>query len=287
MRKHIERPTFYSDVGANAADEYADSYAGYSTFARYYQSRLTAVTEQLTAVSGDALLDVGCGPGMMIDHLFEALPDRFKLTGLDQSHGMIRSAERRLAHAAGVDLVLGPAEEMPLPDAGFDVVLAMGVLEYTDLDGAIAEIARVTRPGGMVLVTMLNPFSPYRLVDWFLYAPALRLAGRLEALLGVPEPRRHGGPRTGIRARTPRALCRALREKGLAPVDVVHYDRTPLVPPLDRLARRLDRRWHADPARTIGRGGRARVTGTAYLVVARRLDEPRGPGRTARAQRWP
>jgi len=268
--RHHARPSLYTELTAAEADDYAASYDGWSVFARYYQSRLMAVTAQLDAVPGGDLLDVGCGPGRMLSHLLTTRADRFRLTGLDQSEAMVHVAEGHLAQTPGIDFVVAPAEAMPLPDARFDAVLAMGVLEYTDLEPALREIARVTRPGGLVVVTMLNPFSPWRLFDWGVYAPARRLLGRLEALAGVPAERRHGAARSGIRARTPRTLCRSLRRQGLEPVDVVHYDRTVLVPPVDRLVRRVDRRWWYHPESTIGRGWPARVTGTAYLVAARR-----------------
>ena len=51
---------------------------------------------------------------------------------------------------------------MPFDDREFDVVLGMGVLEYTNAPAALADMARVSKPGALVLVTMLNPVSPYQ-----------------------------------------------------------------------------------------------------------------------------
>ena len=154
-------------------------------------------------------------------------------------------------------------------DVEFDVVLAMGVLEYADAPRALDEIARVTRPGRMVVVTMLNPLSPYRLFEWGVFWPARRLLGRVERFAGVPAERRHGASRTGIRALPSTRLRAMMRGAALWPGDPVYYDLSPLVPPLDRLARRSSRQWRAHPERTVSRGAR-RWMGTAYLITAHR-----------------
>ena len=269
MNQQVMRTTSYTATDHAAADLYAAAYAGWGVTARYHHSRLHAISQQLEPVPGGTLLDVGCGPGLMARHLLETRPGDFEITALDQSPAMVEAAERGLDGHPDVDLLVAGAEAMPLPTASFDVVLGMGVLEYTDLPCALREIARVARPGARVIVTMLNPLSPYRLVEWGVYWPGLRMLGELERVAGVPQHRRHGCPRTGIRALTPRALQRCLRSAGLEPVDLVHYDVTPTVPPLDRLARKVSRGWRDHPETTLARGARS-VLGTAYLVACRR-----------------
>jgi ubiquinone/menaquinone biosynthesis C-methylase UbiE len=256
---------------AAEAAECAAAYNGSSRFARYFQSRLYVVGEQLHARRSGDLLDVGCGPGMLIRQLVDSRPGDFKITGLDHSAAVVNEAATRL-HDTDVEIRIGLAECLPFPDASFDVVLALGVLEYTDLPVAVSEIGRVSRPGALVLVTMLNPLNPYRLMEWGCYWPALRLLGRCEQLLGVPAKSRHGAPRSGIRACTKGKLRALISAAGLEPTDVVYYDLTPLVPPLDRVARRINRRWLNDIESTITRGA-GRWMGTAYLIAARRSAE--------------
>jgi ubiquinone/menaquinone biosynthesis C-methylase UbiE len=272
MKNQTNESIVHPSDAADAA-EYAAAYDGSSRFARYFQSRLYVVGEQLRARRSGDLLDVGCGPGMMIRQLVDSRPGDFKITGLDLSAGMVNEAATRL-HDTNVEMRIGRAECLPFPDASFDVVLALGVLEYTDLSLAISEISRVSRPGGLVLVTMLNPLNPYRLVEWCCYWPALRLLGRCEQLVGVPAKSRHGAPRTGIRAYTKGRLRGLISAAGLEPTDVVYYDLTPLVPPLDRVARRINRRWINDIESTITRGA-GRWMGTAYLIAARRRTQGR------------
>jgi len=201
---------------------------------------------------------------MLVRHVLDTHPGDFHITACDRSPAMVNAATERSKGSDDVDLTVARIEDMPFPDSHFDVVVAMGVLEYTDIGDALREIARVVRPGGMVVATMLNPASPYRLFEWCVYWPALRLLGRVERLLGVT---RHGAPASGIRAVRLGRLRRMLREAGLSPQDAVHYDVTTLLPPLDRLVRR--RQWYNHPERTVSRGA-LRWLGTAYLVTARR-----------------
>lgn len=259
VRAQFDRPSF--------AASYAASYQSSGPGERYFSSRLHAVFESLARCPGGDLLDVGCGPGMFVRRVLDTRPGDFRITAVDRAPAMIAEAAGRTA-GAEVELAVGDAEALPFPDASFDVVVAMGVLEYCDPATVLRELARVVRPDGLVLVSMLNPLSPYRLFEWVVYWPLLRLLGQVEGLLGRPPERRHGVPKSGIRALSAGRLRRRMREAGLCPVDVVHYDLTPSVPPLDRLVCRWTRR-HERPADTVGRG-LWRWPGTAYLVTATR-----------------
>ncbi len=254
----------YEDAAAAAG--YAAAHEGWGPSARYFRSRLHVVDELLHACPSGRLLDVGCGPGVLVRHLLDTRPGDFRITACDRSQAMIDAVAELSNHTDDVELTVARAEDMPFPDENFDVVVALGVLEYTETRRALREIARVVRPGGLVVVTMLNPLSPYRLFEWCVYWPALRLLGRIERLLGTG---RHGAPPSGIRAAPPAHLRHMLRATGLHPEDTVYYDVTPLVPPLDRLVRRWSRRWRDHPERTVSRGA-LKWLGTAYLVTARR-----------------
>ena len=249
------------------AASYAASYQGSGPAERYFASRLHAVFEILDQRPGGDLLDVGCGPGMFVRRVLDTRPGAFRITAVDRAPAMIAEIAGRTADAE-VELAVGEAEALPFPDASFDVVVAMGVMEYCDPSVVLRELDRVVRPDGLVLVTMLNPLSPYRLFEWGVYWPLLRLLGRVEGLLGLAPERRHGVPKSGIRALSAGRLRRRMREAGLCPVDVVHYDLTPSVPPFDRFVYRWTRR-HEQPADTVGRG-LWRWPGTAYLVAATR-----------------
>jgi ubiquinone/menaquinone biosynthesis C-methylase UbiE len=269
--KHRDRAARRADaVGAwDASDAaaYAALYEGWGPSARYFHSRLYAVEESLRGCPGGELLDAGCGPGMMVRRLLDRRPGDFRITASDRSKTMIDEVAACTSDAEQVELAVANVEDMPFDDKRFDLVLAMGVLEYSDTPRALREIARVTRPGGLVVVTMLNPLSPYRLFEWGVFWPALRLLGRLERLARIPAQRRHGAKASGIRALRPARLRTRMREVGLWPGAPLYYDLSPLVPPLDRVARRWSRQWRAHPERTVSRGFR-RWMGTAYLLSA-------------------
>lgn len=260
--------TQYEDHAAAA--DYARSYLDDSPAARYFQSRLHVLIDILRRCGGGDFLDVGCGPGMLVRRVLQERPGDFRITALDMSPAMIMAAGAGLAATDPVNLAVGRAESLPLPDASFDVVVAAGVFEYCDLPDALDELARVTRAGGLVLVSMLNPFSLYRLFEWCVYWPLTRLVGRAEALLGRPPGRRHGAVRTGIRTVPPGRLRRLMTERGMPADEVVYYDLNLLLPPIDRVVRRWRRGWRERPETTSGRGGLRRFMGTGYLVAAHR-----------------
>jgi len=254
---------------AAAAAGYAAAHDGWGTTARYFHSRFHAVGQALRACAGGELLDAGCGPGMLVRNLLDTRAGDFRLTACDQSPAMVDATTARTADAADVRVLVARVEDLPFKDETFDVTVATGVLEYTDAGSGLRELTRVTRHGGKVIVTMLNPLSPYRLFEWGVYWPALRLAGRAERMLGVPPQRRHDMATTGIHAVTRGRLAQLMRAAGLRPQEVLYFDLTPLVPPFDRLARRWSRSWRERPDRTVTRGLR-RWMGTAYLLAAQR-----------------
>lgn len=200
--------------------------------------------------------------------LLRSRPRDFRITVLDQSPVMVEHCAAIVRDAGKVGATVGRLEAMPYATASFDVTLAMGALEYTEVRAAVGELSRVTRPGGLVIVTMLNPLSLYRAAEWFVYWPVLRVLTAIERSLGVPVDGRHGARHTGIRALPAGRLRRLLTRAGLQPVQLVYFDLMPFIPPLDRLPPVI--RWgeRSAGARIAARGWR-RWTGTAYLLTAR------------------
>jgi len=101
---------------------------------------------------GAALLDLGCGPGDETRRLAADLRPGGRAVGLDLSRAMIDEARRRLA---GTDLPVefdtGDAQALPFADATFDACRTERMLIHVpDPRQALAEIVRVTRPGGRV-----------------------------------------------------------------------------------------------------------------------------------------
>ncbi|HOU54195.1 MAG TPA: class I SAM-dependent methyltransferase [Myxococcota bacterium] len=98
------------------------------------------------------VLDVGCATGGMM----RFLSGEGRFTGLDRSEVAAGIARQR----TGCPVVVGDATAMPFPDARFDGVMAMDVLEHIEDDrSALREIRRVLRPGGPFLASV--PCHPW------------------------------------------------------------------------------------------------------------------------------
>lgn len=97
--------------------------------------------------AGTDLLDVACGTGVVAR---EAAARGAEVTGLDCNPGMLAVATRL---APAVDWREGLAEALPFEDASFDAVTCQfGLMFFEDRVEALAEMARVTRPGGRIVV---------------------------------------------------------------------------------------------------------------------------------------
>ena len=102
--------------------------------------------------TGRDILEAGCGTGLL---LAEAARVGRSAIGLDLSRGMLARARAR-----GLRVVQGSLTQIPLPDASVDVVYSMKVLAHVPpIRQAVAELARVTRPGGHLLLEFYNPRS--------------------------------------------------------------------------------------------------------------------------------
>lgn len=92
---------------------------------------------------GDRVLDACCGTG---DLAIEAARAGGRVTGLDFSPAMLERARRK---APELDWIEGDVLALPFEDASFDAAtVGFGIRNVADLDGALAEVARVVRPGG-------------------------------------------------------------------------------------------------------------------------------------------
>jgi demethylmenaquinone methyltransferase/2-methoxy-6-polyprenyl-1,4-benzoquinol methylase len=173
------------------------------------------VVSRLPADRGH-VLDVATGTGLVASALLER---GYRVTGLDQSPGMLARARERFD--GRVDLVEASAEQLPFPDASFDHLTFTYLLRYVDDPGAtLRELARVVRPGGTVAMLEFGlPRGIWR-PPWDLWVGlGLPLAGRLLSP-GWHEVGRFLGPSIReFHARYPEpALTRLWQEAGLAEV---------------------------------------------------------------------
>ncbi|KUO19871.1 class I SAM-dependent methyltransferase [Streptomyces dysideae] len=98
------------------------------------------------------LLDVACGTGIVTRRLASGR-DGMRVTGADRAYGMARMAAVRLPGA----IVLADSRRLPFPDGTFDAVTSvwlLHLLDQADVWTAVAECARVLRPGGVYVTTV-------------------------------------------------------------------------------------------------------------------------------------
>ena len=149
----------------DVSDDYAAlvqssiAFAGqeHAYFARRKADVLRALVGRHLDDGGLTGVDVGCGVGAMEHHLgglFE------RLVGVDPSAASVARSER--AHP-GLEVLHGDGTALPLGDGVSDVTFTANVLHHVDpgaRNSVVAEMARVTRPGGLVVAFEHNPANP-------------------------------------------------------------------------------------------------------------------------------
>lgn len=133
-------------VPANDHWELGDAYEQYvGRWSRRVAPRFLAWLDEPEA---RRWLDVGCGTGALSEAILRQC-DPESVTGIEPSEGFLRKARVQLG--AAVRLLQGSAGEIPLPDDAVDVTVSGLVLNFVpDARAALAEMARVTAPGGTI-----------------------------------------------------------------------------------------------------------------------------------------
>lgn len=118
-----------------------------------YLAMFDTMTAFLGVQDSHRILDVGCGSGALDRHLVARLGPNVRIDAVDINAFMLAEA-KALAAAQGlgdrIRFGRGSALDLPFADATFDSVYSVTVLEECDADRAIAEIMRVTKPGGRI-----------------------------------------------------------------------------------------------------------------------------------------
>ena len=204
------------------------------------------------------MLDVGCGPGVMVEY---ALDHDYEFVGLDISEEMIRECESRFDGQSGVGFVVGDVEDLEWEDATFDVVVAMGLVEYLHDDSmAIREMVRVLKPGGTLVVSFPNWWSPFRIWD--------RLLGRrMERVLDKLR-RRTIRPPVSHTEYVERKARNSLESSGLHVTDTVYYNFKLFLFPFNRLLPGVNVAVSRIAERFCR--GKLRFLGTGFIVKAKK-----------------
>jgi len=123
----------------------------YDRIAAGFRHEGQAFVERLSLQPGHVVLDAACGSGNLT---IPAARSGAFVTGIDIVPSLLSAASRLAAREGlAVTLDLGNVEELPYTEARFDVVTSMfGIMFAARPDNVVAELARVTRPGGRVVL---------------------------------------------------------------------------------------------------------------------------------------
>lgn len=264
------------------AGRYASWYVGQTSNARTFSNahsfttRLNRVLEMLPNETG-TLLDVGCGPGLLFQSMregrFAGSNGSTRWIGMDFATQMLMQAKERVDDGK-TQFVRGDVTRLPFPDASIDIVTNMGLMEYVDdEDTTLQETARVLKPGGIVIVTLPNVSSPFRVWHRFMRGVFSflrkvfsnhRRVGYLDAMLGP-----FGQDVLGHREYSPREYQERLRQLGFKTVDVCGYNFKIALTPLDKWMPRLS----TSIASTLEVLARTplRFIGTSFIIKAQKV----------------
>ncbi len=191
------------------------------------QARRLELMRRFVRLEAARVLVDGCGIGMYVEAIRAFTSE---VHGLDIEEAYLREAQARGLRL----LVAAAAEALPYPDNTFDVVLSHEVIEHVADDRrAVAEMVRVLRPGGRILLFCPNRWFPFETHGH--YWRGRYHFGNTPLINYLPDPLRNRlAPH--VRAYSGRALRRLFA--GL-PVRIVYHTR--IFPAFDRIARRHPR----------------------------------------------
>src|SRR5690348_9321990 len=193
-------------------------YSSGDVYARIHQARHQAALAWIEslALPGARVLDVGCGAGYMSVELARR---GFAVHAIDSTQAMLEQAQQ-YAEASGVTLSLstGDVTALSFDDRAFDLVIALGVIPWLEHPvQAIGEIARVTRPGGHVILSADNHIRLNALLDPLLNPLLVPLKRRLKLGLHRAGLRHLSSRDVGAASHSRRYINRSLAGAGLIP----------------------------------------------------------------------
>ncbi|SEG46756.1 Methyltransferase domain-containing protein [Thermomonospora echinospora] len=187
--------------------------------------RLDALSRQ-TALRGDRLLDVGCGDGVYTVRLADGFSGVEAIDIQEDRLALFTERIKDTPLQRSITVRAMSAAELDYPDASFDLVTAIEVMEHVaELPRTLAEIHRVLRPGGRLCITTPNRWFPFE-THGVLYRGRRYPSSRAPFVTWVrPVHRRFSDARTFTAAE----LRQHLAEAGLRTLSVDY-----MMPPFDR-----------------------------------------------------
>jgi SAM-dependent methyltransferase len=212
------------------------------------------VMEAVHLRPGEVILDVGCGSGVLDRWLARSTGQANRIIGVDRNRYLLREASALARQEGLADIITfqeGDAEALPFPDNNVDVAVSYTVLEEGDADRMLAEMIRVTKPGGRVAV-MVRAMD----IPWVVNVP---LQPELKAKAQIP------GGFVGAHGCADASLYRRFHQAGLTHVQMFpqfapfEQPQTPFgqfsqAAILGALTAEETQEWHAGMAQAVAEG---------------------------------
>lgn len=150
-----------SNKGRELFDDWPERYERWfeteiGKLVKHYEAEM--LHELLDPRPGDYLLDVGCGTGVFTESI---LAQGAEIVGFDLSLPMVSAAAQRFRAHPFYPMV-GNMLALPFASGSFDKVFSMTAIEFVvNGQAAVAELERVTKNGGRIVITTLNRLSPW------------------------------------------------------------------------------------------------------------------------------
>ena len=129
-----------------------------------YLQMVRTLLEETQLHPGEAVLEVGCGTGVLCRWLAHRTTRAHHITGVDINRYLLQEADalaRQDGLEGAIEFCEGNAESLPFPDDRFDVAMSVTVIEEANADRMLAEMVRATKPGGRVAVVARAMDMPF------------------------------------------------------------------------------------------------------------------------------
>ena len=118
------------------------------------EAKMKTVMQNVSLHQNGTALDVGCGTGLLFKHLTNKAES---IVGLDISRGLLIEAKKKMQGHQDISLIQADADNLPFIEKTFSSVFAVTLVQNTpNVDTALTEIKRVSKPTALIVVTGLK-----------------------------------------------------------------------------------------------------------------------------------
>jgi len=253
---------YFDSVAEKYFQIYNEDTPGGYTF-RVRKARILELIEK----SGGRVLDVGCGPGIMVKELIDL---GYEFWGIDASSNMIKECRKYFEMINSIHFSIGDATDIKFPDDSFDLVICMGVIDrIKKYELAIKEMMRVTKKNGSLIIVFPNLCSPYAAWRAFIYYPIINLLKSIYFSI-LRRPQLQNMLSSFVKLHSERNAIKLVKKYSGEVMDVVYFNFNICLSPLDEIFPRLTV-WITGKLESC-RAGWLKCLGSGFIVKVKKCD---------------